>query len=448
VADTPFYVQEQNIFKSLIITSMVKFALVVCFSVVFQACNPSPSQNNMHDKDSTDVNLKSKDQLAQTPPMGWNSWNAFGKNVSEQVIRETADAMVASGLSDAGFKYLVIDDMWQGGRDPETGELFPDKNRFPSGIKKLADYVHSKGLKFGIYSDAGTKTCGDMPGSYGYEEKDAALFAGWGVDFLKYDYCYCPDYVSANNDYKMAIARYKAMGDALKRTGRPIIFSVCEWGPRSPWLWGKEVGGHMWRTSYDVADIWDKPRNEHSPIGILTSIDVIADLGRFSGPGGWNDPDMLVVGLNNSGFIKGGGCTYLEYSTQMSMWAMFSAPLMIGCDVRNMSSDTKKILLNKNVVAIDQDPLGKQAFRVLRNDGLEIWKKFLSEDRLAIAIFNRNSKTATMSFDLTDLEIADSLHFNQREISQPETAAKPFQKSPVKLLPHETKIFILSPVVN
>lgn len=220
-------------------------------------------------------------KLALTPPMGWNSWNPFGENVSEKVIRETTDAMVRSGLKDVGFKYIVIDDIWQGGRDSTTGLLYPDPKRFPSGIKALADYVHSKGLKFGIYSDAGTLTCGDRPASFGHEEKDAMLFADWGVDYLKYDYCYCTDYGSENNDYKMAIARYKAMGDALKATGRPIVYSICEWGPRSPWLWGREVGGNLWRISYDVADIWDRPRNESSPIGIMTSIDVVSNLDRF-----------------------------------------------------------------------------------------------------------------------------------------------------------------------
>jgi alpha-galactosidase len=406
-------------------------------------CSSSSNRDPDH-RDSVTVHSINNDDLAKTPPMGWNSWNVFGKDINEQVIRETADAMMSSGLRDAGFTYLVIDDLWQGERDSATGQLHEDKKKFPSGIKKLADYVHSKGLKFGIYSDAGTKTCGSMPGSYGYEEKDAKLFADWGVDYLKYDYCFCPDYVSANNDYRMAIARYKAMGDALKKTGRPIVFSICEWGPRSPWLWGKEVGGHLWRTSYDVADIWDKPNNEHSPIGILTSIDVAANLARFAGPGGWNDPDMLVVGLKNSGYIKGGGCTDTEYSTQMSMWSMFSAPLMIGCDVRNMSDSTKKILLNKNIIAIDQDTLGKPGIRMFRSKGLEAWKKPLSGDRLAIALFNRNDNPSTISVNAENLEIEDSVKYNAREIAEPLTAAKPFRQLSAKLSAHETRIFILS----
>lgn len=387
---------------------------------------------------------KAWDSLAKTPPMGWNSWNVFGKNLNEQNVKETADAIVASGLQAVGFEYIVLDDFWHGGRDSATGLLYADKEKFPSGLKALADYVHSKGLKFGIYSDAGTKTCGEMPGSYGYEEKDAKLFAEWGVDFLKYDYCFCPDYVSANNDYKMALSRYKAMGDALKATGRPILFSICEWGPRSPWLWGKEAGGHMWRTSYDVADIWDKPRNEHSPIGILTSIDVMADLGRFAGPGGWNDPDMLVVGLNNSGFIKGGGCNDIEYRTQMNMWCMFSAPLMIGCDVRNMNEATKTILLNKDIIAIDQDSLGKQGFRVYRKNGLEAWKKELSGNRFAIALFNRNEDSKMISVTAEDMELDSALKYDVYDVWEHNMKAKSAQSLSVSLKPHESQVFILS----
>ena len=403
------------------------------------ACNVVTAQNT-----TTIKTAGAWKELAKTPPMGWNSWNAFGKNVNEQVIRQTADAMVSSGLKKVGFSYIVIDDIWQGGRDSATGMLYADAQKFPSGIKALADYVHSKGLKFGIYSDAGTQTCGRMPGSYGYEEKDAQLFADWDVDFLKYDYCFCPDYVSWNNDYKMAIKRYKAMGDALKATGRPILFSICEWGPRSPWLWGKEVGGQMWRTSYDIHDIWDVPRNETSPIGILTSIDVMSDLGRFAGPGGWNDPDMLVIGLNNTGFIKGGGCNDIEYRTQMSMWCMFSAPLMIGCDVRKMNKATKTILLNKDIIAIDQDSLGKQGFRVMRKDGLEVWKKPLSGKRFAIALFNRNSTNKILTAAWKDIEMDPTKRYDAYDVWKHAPAGKELTTISSGLRPHETNVFILT----
>src|SRR6476661_10459651 len=196
---------------------MIKYFLAVSIMLIFCVGCSSPSGQEVKQTDSAAVQPAKDDGLAKTPPMGWNSWNVFGKDINEQVLRETADAMVSSGLRDAGFTYLVIDDLWEGDRDSTTGQLQEDKKKFPSGIKALADYVHSKGLKFGIYSDAGTKTCGGMPGSYGFEEKDSKLFADWGVDYLKYDYCYSPDYTSANNDYRMAIARYKAMGDALKK---------------------------------------------------------------------------------------------------------------------------------------------------------------------------------------------------------------------------------------
>ncbi len=420
----------------------LKFSVIVLTLIITGCVNKTPEKSNESD---TPPVPGAMDNLALTPPMGWNSWNPFGKNVSEKVIRETADAMVSSGLKDAGFNYIVIDDYWQGTRDSVTGVLNYNPERFPSGIKALADYVHSKGLKFGIYSDAGTMTCGDQPGSYGYEEKDAKMFAEWGIDYLKYDYCYCNDYGSENNDYREAIARYKAMGDALKATGRPIVYSICEWGPRSPWLWGKEVGGHLWRISYDVGDKWDEPRNEHSQIGILTAIDAMTNLERFVVPGGWNDPDMLVIGLRNSGFIKGGGCTDVEYRTQMSMWCMFSAPLLIGCDLNTMSEETKTILLNKDIIAIDQDPLGKQAFRVMRKDGIEAWKKPLSGNRVAIAFLNRNSTAGTVTSSFESLELDPGMTYEVYDVWKHETVKQPAGALTSKLQSHECQVFVLSP---
>jgi alpha-galactosidase len=410
--------------------------------IILTGCSNNPAKKKPVTEQAVDATTQ---VLATTPPMGWNSWNPFGENVSEQVIKETADAFVSTGLKDAGFIYVVIDDIWQGGRDSVTGLLYADAKRFPSGIKALADYVHSKGLKLGIYSDAGTMTCGDRPGSFGYEEKDAKLFAEWGVDYLKYDYCYCPDYASENNDYKMAIARYKAMGDALKATGRPIMYSICEWGPRSPWLWGKEVGGHLWRISYDVGDKWDEPRNEHSQIGILTAIDAMCNLERFVGPGGWNDPDMLVIGLKNAGFIKGGGCTFEEYRTQMSMWCMFSAPLMLGCNVSNMTEETKTILLNKDIIAINQDPLGKQCFRVYRKDGIEAYKKPLSGNRVAIAFLNRNSKPDKITLSYKDLELKPEMKYSVYDVWKHSELNQPTGTLSAEMKSHECQVYLLSP---
>lgn len=421
----------------------ITFAGFVMTLLLIAGC--SPKQENKTEAKTETTATTVSDGLALTPPMGWNSWNGLGENVSEEYIKEIADLFVTNGLKDAGYTYINLDDYWQGGRDSATGLLFAHPKRFPSGIKALSDYVHSKGLKLGIYSDAGTMTCGDQPGSFGYEEKDAKIFAEWGIDYLKYDYCYCDDYASLNNDYKQAIARYKAMGDALKATGRPMVYSICEWGPRSPWLWGKEVGGHLWRTSYDVGDKWEDPRNEHSQIGILTSIDVMCDLERFAGPGGWNDPDMLVIGLGNKGYIKGGGCTEAEYRTQMSMWCMFSAPLIISCDVRDMSPETRNILLNKDVIAIDQDPLGKQAFRVWRKDGVEAWKKPMKDGKIAMAFLNRNSGTESVTVPYDQLELEKDGAFDVYDVWDHAPVKQSAGSLTAQMVSHETRVYILTP---
>lgn len=422
------------------------FFPLLAFVIFSVGCNNNKSEAII--KADSIVDSAALADLAKTPPMGWNSWNAFGKNVTEQVIRETADSFVTSGLKDAGFLYIVIDDIWQGGRDATTGLLYPDKTRFPSGIKALADYVHSKGLKFGIYSDAGDSTCGRMPGSYGHEEKDAKLFAEWGVDFLKYDYCYCPDLASVHSDYRDAMNRYKRMGDALRATGRPILFSICEWGDRSPWIWGREVGGQMWRMGSDVYDIWDSPRSDTDPVGILGAIDGSVNLRRFAGPGGWNDPDMLIVGLKNTGNIRGGGCNDIEYRTQMSMWCMMAAPLMMGCDIRQMSETTRSILLNKDIIAIDQDALGKQGYRVMKQDGIDVWKKPLSGDRVAIAFLNRNDKTKSLSAAFKNIELDSTAQYNVYDVWKHAQAGQAQRTLSATMQPHETKVFVLTPAKN
>lgn len=328
--------------------------------------------------------------LVPMPPMGWNSWNSLGVDVNEDAIKGVADKFVDSGLKDLGYKYIVIDDHWEGGRD-DSGRIRANPSKFPHGMKALGEYIHSRGLKFGIYSCAGNLTCGGEVGSYQHERDDAATFAEWGVDYLKYDYCNAPQ------DFEEAIVRYTTMGSALKECGRPVVFSICEWGPRSPWLWGRKAGGQLWRVSFDVGDMWDAPEDTHSLIGILTAIDACANLARYAGPGGWNDPDMLVVGLRNSGSVKGGGCTLAEYQTQMSMWCMLAAPLMIGCDVRSMDSETRRILTNPEAIAVDQDSLGKQASRVARTASTEVWQKPLADGSIAIAFLNRGSNRASVA---------------------------------------------------
>lgn len=420
----------------------VFIAIIYC-TFFFEACDIK--NNTVSDTHKTDSLQTSLESFALTPPMGWNSWNAFGKNVSEQVIRETADSFVTLGLKDAGYSYIIIDDIWQGGRDASTGLLYPDSTRFPSGIKALADYVHSKGIKFGIYSDAGDSTCGRMPGSYGHEEADAKQFAEWGVDFLKYDYCYCPDLGSVHSDYKDAMNRYQKMGDALKATGRQIVFSICEWGDRSPWIWGKDAGGQMWRTGSDLYDIWDSPRGDADPVGILGSIDAQINLRRYAGPGGWNDPDMLIVGLSNTGNIKGGGCTDIEYRTQMTMWCIMAAPLMIGCEIRHMNETTRTILLNKDVIKIDQDSLGKQGYRVMRNDdGVEVWKKPLSGNRLAMAVMNRSGKNKSFTTAFKNIELDSTKTYNVYDAWKHASSGTATGNLSAYLLPHECQVFILS----
>ncbi len=313
--------------------------------------------------------------IAATPPMGWNSWNTFGPNIDEGLILETADAMVASGLRDAGYKYLVIDDAWMA---PERvgGRLMPDPDRFAMGIAALAAEVHDLGLLFGIYSCAGTHTCEGFPASYGYEDVDARTFAEWGVDFLKYDYCYA----IAGAD---PVQLYRRMGQALRQTDREILYSVCEWGAHKPWEWAASVGAHMWRTTEDILDTWESV----SRIGF----DLQADLHPYAGPGHWNDPDMLVVGMGGEGHVGRGGMTDAEYRSHFSQWCLLASPLMIGCDVRSMSDSTKNLLLDPGLIAINQDPLGRQAYRVgvAKDHGpAETWARPLADGAWAVGLFN------------------------------------------------------------
>jgi len=311
--------------------------------------------------------------LAKTPPMGWNSWNKFGCNINENLIKEIADAMVKNGMKDAGYEYIVIDDCWQIARDKQ-GNIIADPKRFPSGIKNLVDYVHSKGLKFGLYSDAGTYTCQKRPGSRGYEYQDARAYASWEVDYLKYDWC--------SHGKQNSEASYKLMRDALYAAGRPIVFSICEWGTTKPWLWARDIG-NLWRTTEDIQDCWDCI-NDWGGIGWTLILDKQSGLEQYAGPGHWNDPDMLEVG--------NGGMSDKEYRAHFSMWCMLSAPLMAGNDIRNMSESIKKILTNKEVIALNQDPLGKQGFKYGDFGDYEIWVKFLKDDELAIAFLNRGNR--------------------------------------------------------
>ncbi len=322
--------------------------------------------------------------LALTPPMGWNTWNKFGCNVSDELVRGMADAMVKSGMKDAGYQYVVIDDCWQVSRD-EHANIVPDTQRFPNGIKAVADYVHSLGLKFGIYSDAGSKTCAGRPGGLGHEYQDALMYASWGVDYLKYDWCH-----TTTQDAKASYANIRA---ALDASGRPIVLSICEWGEHQPWIWGKEVGGNLWRTTGDIQDRWGGkekwPNGGCCSNGVLAILDEQVGLESYAGPGHWNDPDMLEVG--------NGGMTTTEYRSHFSLWAILAAPLMAGNDLRSMSSETRDILTNKEVIAVNQDPLGRQGRRVWKDGDLEVWGKQLQDGSRAVVLLNRGSSSHEIS---------------------------------------------------
>jgi len=319
--------------------------------------------------------------LALTPPMGWNTWNKFACDVSDPLVRGMADAMVKSGMKDAGYQYVVIDDCWQVSRDT-NGNIVVDPQRFPNGMKAVADYVHSLGLKFGIYSDAGTKTCQGRPAGLGHEYQDARTYASWGVDYLKYDWCNTLPGQDARSSYAN-------IRQALDASGRPIVLSICEWGTAKPWLWGKDVGGNLWRTTGDIQDRW-AGKKEWSPgnccsNGMLDIVDENSQLYSYAGPGHWNDPDMLEVG--------NGGMTNTEYRSHFSLWAIMAAPLMAGNDLRSMTPEIRNILTNKEVIAIDQDPLGRQGRRVWKDGDLEIWGKQLQDGSRAVILLNRGASS-------------------------------------------------------
>ncbi len=341
--------------------------------------------------------------LALTPPMGWNSWNKFGCDVSDALLRSMADGMVKSGMKDAGYQYLVVDDCWQIKRD-ENGDIVADVRRFPSGMKAVADYIHSVGLKFGIYSDAGSKTCGGRPGGLGHEYQDARTYAAWGVDYLKYDWC--------NTTTQDAKSSYANIRQALDATGRPIVLSICEWGNHQPWLWGKEAGGNLWRTTGDIKDRWagrEKwPGGDCCSNGVLDILDQQQGLDSFAGPGHWNDPDMLEVG--------NGGMTDTEYRSHFSLWAMLAAPLIAGNDVRTMTPQIQEILTNKEVIAVDQDPLGAEGKRVLKRGDLEVWARPLQGGNRAVVLLNRGSEVKEIGVGWEELGYPEHLTAAVRDL--------------------------------
>ncbi len=342
---------------------------------------------------SVSVNAQKIEGLALTPPMGWNSWNTFQTKISEQLVEEMADKMVSSGMLAAGYSYLVLDDGWMSMQRDTSGNLVADPIKFPHGMKVVADYVHSKGLKFGLYNCAGSKTCAGYPGTRGFEFQDARMYAALGIDYLKFDWC--------NAELQNARESYTLMSKALAKTGHPIVFSLCEWGTAKPWHWAEHVG-HLWRTTGDIGMVFDGSRKlgNWTPMSAMHIVDIEDSLRSFAGPGHWNDPDMLEVG---------NGYAPSEDRAHFTMWCMLAAPLMAGNDLRKMSAQTNALLANKNLIALDQDKLGIQGFRVSRSDSLEVWAKPLEKGSWAITFLNRSRDARKADLNWDELKISDPL---------------------------------------
>ncbi|TKY44973.1 Alpha-galactosidase protein [Spatholobus suberectus] len=358
--------------------------------------------------------------LGQTPPMGWNSWNHFACHINEDLIRETADAMVSTGLAALGYEYINIDDCWGELNRDSQGNLVPKASTFPSGMKALADYVHNEGLKLGIYSDAGKQTCSKtMPGSLGHEEQDAKTFASWGIDYLKYDNC--------ENSNISPKERYPPMSEALSKTGRPIFFSLCEWGSEDPATWAKSVG-NSWRTTGDIEDKWDS---------MISRADQNDKWASYAGPGGWNDPDMLEVG--------NGGMTTEEYRAHFSIWALAKAPLLIGCDIRALDATTKELLGNKEVIAVNQDKLGVQGKKVKSNNDLEVWTGPLSNNKVTVILWNRSSSKATVTASWSDIGLKPGTSVDARDLWAHSTQSSVSGEISAELDSHACKMYVLTP---
>ncbi|KAI3721686.1 hypothetical protein L2E82_32703 [Cichorium intybus] len=358
--------------------------------------------------------------LGRTPQMGWNSWNHFACNIEEKLIRETADAMVSTGLAAAGYQYVNIDDCWAELNRDSKGNFVPKGDTFPSGIKALADYVHNKGLKLGIYSDAGSLTCSKkMPGSLGHEEQDAKTFASWGIDYLKYDNC--------NNEGISPKERYPIMTKALQNSGRPIFYSLCEWGQDDPATWANGVG-NSWRTTGDISDNWDS---------MTEKADENDKWAAYAKPGGWNDPDMLEVG--------NGGMTTEEYRSHFSIWALAKAPLLVGCDVRSMSKETYEILSNKEVIAVNQDRLGVQGKKVKKNGDLEVWAGPLAHNKVAVILWNRAGSTSQITAYWSDIGLNSTTVVNARDLWAHSTQKSVKGQISATIASHACKMYVLTP---
>jgi alpha-galactosidase len=366
-------------------TIACSFLFLTHFTYVF-------SQANGTSEKSKTITSALTGQLAPTPPMGWNTWNTFQTKINETMLREMVDVFVRSGMREAGYRYFVLDDGWMSMARDSNGSLTADPEKFPHGMKAFADYVHSQGLKFGIYNCAGSKTCAGYPGTRGHEYQDARLYASWGVDFLKYDWC--------NTDSLNAPEAYKTMSAALRATGRPIVFSICEWGDHKPWLWAGGVG-ELYRSTGDISASFSerKPVGNWTPQSVLSIIDLQESIRKYNGPNHWNDPDMLEVG---------NGMSSSEDKSHFSLWCMLAAPLAAGNDLRKMTSQTREILTNQEMIAIDQDERGIAAFKMMLPDSLELWVKPLKNNELALCFFNRTNSPKKIQLNWKDLHISDA----------------------------------------
>lgn len=364
--------------------------------------------------------------LALTPPMGWNSWNTFEVDINEDLIKQTADIMVSSGMRDAGYTYVVVDDGWEAMERDKNGNLVADPKKFPSGMKALADYIHARGLKFGIHNDAGTRTCNGFPGGRGYEYQDARLYASWGVDYLKYDWC--------NTGKANAEETYKIMRDALYAAGRPVVYSLCEWGDNKPWEWAKDIG-HLWRTTGDITDCYNC-QGEYD-MGMRFILELQEGLEKHAGPGHWNDPDMLEVGNP--------GLTVAESRSHFTLWSMLAAPLMAGNDLRSMTPKIRDILINKDAIAVNQDPLGKQAILYMKHISKRIYLKELAGGAWAVAWHNTGDQSYTQRIDWSHFKQLGSSTYSVKDIWQDKIIGTTGKKMQFDIASHDVLFFKLTP---
>jgi alpha-galactosidase len=368
--------------------------------------------------------------LALTPPMGFNTWNTFQCNINEDLIKETAKIIATKGLKEAGYVYVVLDDCWMTRERDANGQLVADPQKFPSGMKALGDYLHGLGLKFGIYNCAGTRTCAGYPGGRGHEYEDARLYASWGVDYVKYDWC--------NTGTANAQETYKTFGDALLATKRPIILSMCEWGTAKPWTWASPIA-QLWRTTGDIAARYSANTGGTRGYGNgwKDILEKQVGLEQYAGPDHWNDPDMLEVGNR--------GLTLAESRAHFSFWCMLASPLMMGNDLRRITDDILAILTDKDVIALDQDPLGKQGYRVIDETGKEVWIKELSNGDWAVCMLNDSASDAQMSLAWADLPALAGKTYKVRDLWAKKDIGTTKDNYSGNVVSHDVALFRLSP---